>query len=262
MTYFATSKKSKLMSALSILALSAALVGTTAYVMSVDIVTPAYAAEDGEDGGQKGPHAGSGDGDSGNSGKEGHGGQSTGAQGSGQGGPGEDSEGAGPRANQDSSNAGAGGPVWANEGIPEVEIGRLNVARSPAHVLDRALTEALAELSGDAVEFYNLSLSDMIAELSLNWDDTVIIDSPLQSLALFQAYLEGDSPLASSGVTNNVDTILAALLGVASDKTVTISTDTVIAVTTILGVPMSAADAADLAANAEAIRIAVLAGHG
>jgi len=102
----------------------------------------------------------------------------------------------------------------------------------------------------------------MIAELSLNWDDTVIIDSPLQSLALFQAYLEGDSPLASSGVTNNVDTILAALLGVASDKTVTISTDTVIAVTTILGVPMSAADAADLAANAEAIRIAVLAGHG
>ena len=257
MTHFATSKKSKLMSALSILALSAALVGTTAYVMSVDVVTPAYAAEDGGDGGQKGPNAGSGSG-----GEEGHGGQSTGAQGSGQGGPGDDSDGSGPRANQDSSNAGAGGPVWADEGIPEVEIGRLNVARSPEHVLDRALTEALAELSGDAVEFYNLSLEDMITELSLNWDDTVIIDSPLQSLALFQAYLEGQAPLAASGVSNDINTILAALLGVASDKTVPISTDTVIAVTTILGVPMSAADAAALAADAEAIRIAVLAGHG
>jgi hypothetical protein len=262
MTYFATSKKSKLMSALSVLALSAALVGTTAYVMSVDVVTPAYAAEDEGDGGQKGPNAGSGGGGSGSGGEEGHGGQSTGAQGAGQGGPGDASDGSGPRANQDSSNAGAGGPVWADEGIPEVEIGRLNVARSPEHVLDRALTEALAELSGDAVEFYNLSLEDMITELSLNWDDTVIIDSPLQSLALFQAYLEGQAPLAASGVSNDINTILAALLGIASDKTVPISTDTVIAVTTILGVPMSAAEAAALAADAEAIRIAVLAGHG
>jgi hypothetical protein len=43
---------------------------------------------------------------------------------------------------------------------------------------------------------------------------------------------------------------------------VPISPDTVIAVTTILGQPLSDAEAAALAAEAEAIRIAVLAGHG
>jgi len=55
---------------------------------------------------------------------------------------------------------------------------------------------------------------------------------------------------------------MAVFLGVASDKTVPITTETVIAVTTILGYPITGDDAEDLAKDAEAVRIAVLAGHG
>ena len=63
--------------------------------------------------------------------------------------------------------------------------------------------------------------------------------------------LDGSSVLANYGVTNDIDTLMALFIGVASDKTITVSTDTVIALTTILGAPMT-----------EAVRVAVLAGHG
>jgi len=43
---------------------------------------------------------------------------------------------------------------------------------------------------------------------------------------------------------------------------VPISVDTVIAATTILGTPITGAAAAALASDAEAIRVAILAGHG
>jgi hypothetical protein len=98
--------------------------------------------------------------------------------------------------------------------------------------------------------------------LSLEWDTITIIDSPLQNLALMKDALDGTSSLTTVGVTNDTDTLLALFLGVASDKTVPISADTVIAVTTILGTPVTGDDAVALAADAEAIRIAVLAGHG
>jgi hypothetical protein len=55
---------------------------------------------------------------------------------------------------------------------------------------------------------------------------------------------------------------MAAFLGVASDKAIPITADTVTAVTTILGAPMTGAAAAALAADAEAIRVAVQTGHG
>ena len=51
-------------------------------------------------------------------------------------------------------------------------------------------------------------------------------------------------------------------LGTASDKTVPISSDTVVAVTTILGTPITGSEAEELAEDAEEIRIAILAGHG
>ncbi|MGB5558068.1 MAG: hypothetical protein WBN04_08650, partial [Paracoccaceae bacterium] len=167
-----------------------------------------------------------------------------------------------PQAGGPSADGSGGGkPAWAQEGIPEVELGRLSVARSPGHVLQRALDEAVANLSPEMVDFYNLDLGDIITELSLNWDNITIFDSPLQNLALLKELLEGQ-PTSLAGVTNDADTLMAVFLGVASDKTVPISTDTVIALTTILGEPMSEADAAALAAEAEAVRIAVLAGHG
>jgi hypothetical protein len=196
-----------------------------------------------------------------NAGGQGQGGPSSGQ---GQGGPGEDSEGQGPRAGQGGPSEDSGGkPVWAQEGIPEVELGRLSVARSPDQVLDRAFNEALASFTGDMVDFYSLSLDEMIEKLSLEWDTITIIDSPLQNLALMKDALDGSSQLVEDGiVTNDNDTLLALFLGVASDKTVPISSGTVIAITTILGDPIIGDDAAALAADAEAIRIAVLAGHG
>ena len=93
-------------------------------------------------------------------------------------------------------------------------------------------------------------------------DETKFIDSPLQNLALLKDLLDGTSALTGAGVTTGVSDLAAMLLGAASDKTVPISVDTVIAVTTILGTPVTGAAAAQLAAEAEAIRIAILAGHG
>ena len=150
-------------------------------------------------------------------------------------------------------------PAWAKEGIPEVELGRLNVARSPDQVLSRAYAEAMATYTPQMAEFYKLSLSDMVQELSLNWDNVAIIDSPLQNLAMLKETLNGTQVL---GGINAADTLMAAFLGTASDKAVPISTNTVIAITTILGTPVSGAAASKLAQDAETIRIAILAGHG
>jgi hypothetical protein len=135
------------------------------------------------------------------------------------------------------------------------------VARSD-QVLDRALAYALSNISPDIVSFYNLSLEDAITTLSLEFDTVTMYDSPLQSLSLLRDALDGTSVLADYGVTNDIDTLMALFIGVASDKTITVSTDTVLALTTILGAPMTDAEAAALATAAEAVRIAVLAGHG
>jgi hypothetical protein len=221
----------------------------------------AYAADTGS-GGQ-----GQGSGNQGGQGQGSKGSQSgqgnQGGSGAGQGGPDPDSDSKGPQAGEPANTGSGGGkPVWAQEGIPEVELGRLSVARSPDQVLQRAFEEALAGLSPEMIDFYSLSLDEMIYELSTNWDNVSLLDSPLQNLALFQDALDGTSVLTTLGVTNSTDTLLATFLGVASDKAVPISSDTVVAVSTILGTPITGAAADALAADAEAIRIAVLAGHG
>lgn len=182
-----------------------------------------------------------------------------GNDGQGQGGPDADSEGKGPKAGNEGSTR-SGKPNWAEEGIPEVELGRLSVARSPSHVLDRAYDEALASLNTDMVTFYNMSLDDIISNLSLNFDQQSYVDSPLQNLAFLRDALDGSISLP--GVTNSNEVLEAVFLGVASDKTVPITTDTVIAVSKILGTPITGDAAAALAVDAEAVRVAVLAGHG
>ena len=237
--------------------LSASALAIAAAIAAATLVAPLSSAlaDDGSGQGQQG------DGGGGN-GQGGQGAQSgQGDRGQGQGGPGEDSDGQGPQAGGPSDTAGGGRPSWASEGIPEVELGRLSVARSPDHVLDRAYDEAMATLASMA-DFYNLSLDDMVTELSLNWDDLTIIDSPLQNLAIFRDALDGSIDLTSYGITNDVFTIMAVTLGVASDKAVTISADTAYAISVIFDMPMTEAEATALAAAAEAIRIAVLAGHG
>lgn len=224
----------------------------------------AYADDEGT-GGQGSPQGNQGGQGQGSKGAQaGQGNQ--GGQGSGQGGPDPDSESKGPQAGGPADTGSGGGkPVWAQEGIPEIELGRLSVARSPAMVLERALLEADATLTAEMVSFYNQPLDAIIEDLSLNWDDLSIYDSPLQNLALFADVLEDGDIILDGVSTADPEKLLAVFLGVASDKNLEISEDTVVAVATILSKDLDstiAFDAADVAADAEAVRIAVLAGHG
>lgn len=219
----------------------------------------AWAQDDGDGEGGQG-QGGQGQGGQGQGG-QGEGGQGQGGEGQGQGGPSEDSDGQGPKAGSGGNEGGK--PVWAQEGIPEVELGRLNVARSPDHVLDRAFDEALASLTPEMVAFYNLSTPDMLNELANNFDGISYIDSPLQNLALLRDALDGTSALNDMGVTTDKDTLTAVFLAVAADKEGEgISVATVVALTTILGTPIIGDDAVELQALSEAIRIALVAGHG
>ncbi|SDZ49417.1 hypothetical protein SAMN05444004_11713 [Jannaschia faecimaris] len=246
------------------LAVCTVLAGGIAAIDNTLLVGTAWAQDDDhEEGDHEEGAGGQGQGGQGQGGQGAQSGQGNqGGSGAGQGGPSGDSDGVGPQSGGPADTGDGGGkPSWAQEGIPEVELGRLSVARSPDQVLDRSLAEALANLTPEMVDFYNLDLGTMINELSLNWDNITIYDSPLQNLALMEDILE-DGQTSLPGVTNSDGTLLAVFLGVASDKTVPITTDTVIAVTTILGHPLTDASAESLAVAAEAVRIAVLAGHG
>ncbi|PXW67586.1 hypothetical protein C7964_106162 [Loktanella sp. PT4BL] len=243
--------------------------------MSPSISSFAFAEghEDGEtthSGGPKGPggqggsdgHTSGGhdsDGDDHTDHEGGQGGPKNGGQGQGEG-EGQGQNGSG--ASGQGSGQVSGRPVWAQEGIPEVELGRLNVARSPDQVLDRAYAEALGSMTPEVLTFYGRTLEGMITELSLNWDQVSFIDSPLQNLALLREALDSQSVLTTQGINPNNDTLMAAFLGSASDKEIPITANTVLALTAILDSPVTAEEAAALAADAERIRIAILAGHG
>lgn len=248
-------------SSVSILAVCAIVVSGIALDLPVGFAGSAQAESHEEGSGGKGK-AGEGQGESGQG--AGKGGQGAGSDnaGEGQGAPSADSEGQGPRGGS-AGATGGGKPVWAQEGIPEVELGRLNVARSPDQVLDRAYNEALASFTPEMASFYNLTLDQAIEQLSLNFDALTYIDSPLQNLALLQDALDGTSVLNTlPTVSNSTATLSALFLGMASDKTVTISPETAYAVAKILGFELTEAQATALADDAEAVRIAVLAGHG
>lgn len=201
---------------------------------------------------------------------QGSGGGTSNAQGNQGGGQGQGRE--DPQQGKESPEAkgdggGGGKPVWAQEGIPEVELGRLSVVRSPDEVLNRAFDEAINSLTPEMIDFYNIAYDEgwreLLNTLATEWDDLSLIDSPLQNLALMQDALDGTSALTTDeGVNTNVGQLLAIFLGVASDKTLPITTDTVIAVTTILGDPITGTRADRLAAAAEEVRLAVLEGHG
>lgn len=156
-----------------------------------------------------------------------------------------------------------GSPVWAQEGIPEVELGRLNVVRSPRSVLDRALEEALSRFDAATMAaLYEMSAVEFAATAESQWGTITIIDSPLQNLALLrQLWTTGDSGLPGVDPRNPTE-LSAILLGVASDKSIPISTDTVRALATILRVTMSDATMSAIASRAETVRRGVLAGHG
>ena len=156
-----------------------------------------------------------------------------------------------------------GGKPWANEGIPEIELGRLNVARAPGHVLVRAEQEALANHNAKMSELYNLSAEQAAVLLETQFLEVERYDSPLQNLALYKDVMTfGITQLPDVKPASQLD-LAAIFLGSASDKTVPISEETVMAVNKILGlVEMEADDRATLASKAETVREAILTGHG
>jgi hypothetical protein len=157
---------------------------------------------------------------------------------------------------------GGGRPVWAHEGIPQVELGRLNVSRAPGHVLDRAGFEALSGYTPAMAALYNLHAEAAAARLQADFTNTARIDSPLQNLALYRdVMIFGRAGLP--GVDNEPIDLAAILLASAADKTIPISQDTVVAVNRILGlVDLDEQQRAVLATKAETVRAAILVGHG
>ncbi len=158
-------------------------------------------------------------------------------------------------------------PVWAQEGIPEVELGRLNVSRAPGHVLARAEDEALATYRQGMRVLYSLDADQAAALLASRFSDLARYDSPLQNLALYKDVMTfGDTQLRRIDpdlVPASQLDLAAIFLGSASDKTVPVNEDTVTAVNRILGlVEMDAEDKALLAGKAETVRQAILTGHG
>jgi len=110
--------------------------------------------------------------------------------------------------------------------VQEVELGRLSVGRAPSKVSDQALDEALSKL----VAATTITL-DNAGRLVI--DGTSTIDSPLENLALYEAYMTDGS---LTGVTLPAGFDPAALLGAAADKTGEITVDLLVYQNTILDV--------------------------
>jgi hypothetical protein len=106
----------------------------------------------------------------------------------------------------------------------EVELGRLSVGRAPTKVTDHALAEALSKLASGTVTL------DASGRLVVNG---VTIDSPLENLALYDAYMTGALP---STLTLPAGFNPASLLAAAADKYGTVTVDTVIYMNSILGI--------------------------
>jgi hypothetical protein len=240
-----------------------------------------------EDGTAKGAQGPSGQGHKGQGGA----GSDIGGKGMGQGGPSGDSDAKGPRYGGEGSKpapgTSGGKPAWASQEL--VDIGRMNVARAPAQVLDRSLANAVAELKlPDGtynVAFWDAALAILktsanpLADLKalLANPATVRIDSPLSNLAFYKAILTTGQIVAADGTVvwsvAEADRNLAAALFIAqaADKTKPISTESVHAVDVIFAFPSEVGSTAttnpDLAQDqavavpAEVVRTAVFEVH-
>ena len=256
-------RKAMMLTAATAMVLAATPVGFHMFADGLSVgENPAAAAE-----GSSGGHGG---GAQGSQGAGGHYGNQGSGHSSGQVGPSEDSDANGPRygggtnANKPGSGTQGGKPAWAQEGIPEVELGRMNVARAPEHVLDKAGAEAIANFTstGEAA-LYSMSAEAFADYIKDNYSTATRIDSPLENLALYKDVLsDGQTNLPGVTPKSTID-LAAILLGSASDKTVAITPDTVGAINTILGLPvLTPTDTALLAEKADAVREAILEGHG
>ncbi len=195
--------------------------------------------------------------------------------GSGQRGPSADSDGT-PHRGQPAADTRGGRPVWAGDGaIPEVELGRLNVARAPVRVLDSRYAELVSNwttlgvtqvtfgtVTYTVAELYSLPAAQFAALLAAYYDQFVRFDSPLENLALLRVIYVAPTTMLT-GVTPYSNSDLAAIaIGSASDKTVPITINTVVALNTILGLNIPADQIPYIATQAELIRQAIVSGHG
>lgn len=188
--------------------------------------------------------------------------------------------GGGENTRQPTPGTTGGRPVWAKEGTPEVELGRLSVARAPASVLNHAYTEVTTNwvslgptemtltadgqptLTMTVAELYSLSATDFAHIVETYYSSITRIDSPLENLALLKNIAtEGSTVLTGVTPASAID-LAAIFLGSASDKTIPVTADTVTAIYTILQLPtLTSEQTADLAEKADAVRSAIDTGH-
>ncbi len=168
---------------------------------------------------------------------------------------------------QGKEGATGGRPIWG--GMELTDIGRLNVARAPDSVLNRAETNSLAEL-GSNFDFYNLALpavkgtpltadngTVLTLEALLNIADAggsvvvggvvynpVRIDSPLANLAFYKDIItDGTLTDPATGAVvyavslDDAQKLAALFLGTASDKTMAVTPEIVHAVDVIMLLP-------------------------
>ncbi|MFA6188410.1 MAG: hypothetical protein WC680_03930 [Sulfuricurvum sp.] len=225
--------------------------------------TNAFAEDDGShEGGTSGHKGTKGGSDKGKGTDSGHGSKKDTVS-KGQGGPDASSDGKGPKA----GSGGTGGtkPVWASEGIPVGDYGRLNVARAPQNTRDQALAEALKTITDWTLYTGTLEAAELAIYNSNNPATPIVrVDSPTQSLALYQAVLRDGSIPAIGGGSTFVQA--AIFLASAADKSKVLDPNAVTAMNTILGVksPGTGTEAEnDLALYiaAEKIRLAIQTAH-
>lgn len=130
--------------------------------------------------------------------------------------------------------------------VQEVELSRLNVARSPDKVTDRALEEALAALNS-ATDVTTDAAGRLVVMLDGEWKT---IDSPIENMALYLALMDDGNiegltnPVVASAFANLVDGTMTAadlqsaavLLAATADKFTTLTLDAVMYVNNLLGV--------------------------
>jgi hypothetical protein len=132
--------------------------------------------------------------------------------------------------------------------VNEVELGRTNVARAPNQVLLKALAEALGTMD----EFASSLTVDDAGRISyINADgELVTIDSPLENLALYQAYMlatvvNGDLVYDPDPTKDGDEIILpalpegatpATLLAASTDKEEPMTLDEIVYLNSILGI--------------------------
>lgn len=176
----------------------------------------------------------------------------------------------GPKAGTSSGKKGK--PAWAGDiavtGYDStVEMGRLNVAKAPASVLLRAHDEEFKVLVDAAVT--NLYDAKTWAEVLLALkSSTARVDSPVANIAFYQDVLkDGKVTMGTETYTTTLTALqqAAIFLGSAASKEATYGTGivagTVKNMNIILGITMSDADVASVAAMAEDVREAIEDAH-